>query len=506
MREIQKQPPILRMEAIHKNFANGAALYDVSLEVQRGEVHMLLGENGAGKSTLMSILAGVYPCDSGQIWWHGRSVHFKSPRDAQQAGICTIYQETSLISELTVGQNIFLGNEPTRLAGIPLIDRNRMIQSSQRLLRMLDLDISPDAPVADLSMADRRMVETAKALRQSADLIIMDEPTTSFTPPETDTLFQVIRTLTQRGVAIIYITHRLEEVSAIGDRATVLRDGRNVATVNLQRTTPDELTRLIAGRALEEKFPRRRPDLGHEVLQVKRLTRYGHLNDISFNVKAGEIVGIAGLRGSGRTALLRAIFGLDPFDEGTIYLNGQEVSITSPKDAIGHGIGLLTENREEQGLILEMNTADNITLAVLEQDSPTPLLRHDIEMDVAQHYIRSLNIKPPSPQHLTRYLSGGMQQKVVLARWLATKSALLMFDQPTRGIDVGSKTEIYRFMADLAEQGIAILMVSSDMPEILGMCDRILVLYEGILVASLPQAEATMEKVLAYANGRLTDG
>ena len=337
------------------------------------------------------------------------------------------------------------------------------------------------------------MVETAKALRQSADLIIMDEPTTSFTPPETDTLFQVIRTLTQRGVAIIYITHRLEEVSAIGDRATVLRDGRNVATVNLQRTTPDELTRLIAGRALEEKFPRRRPDLGHEVLQVKRLTRYGHLNDISFNVKAGEIAGIAGLRGSGRTALLRAIFGLDPFDEGTIYLNGQEVSITSPKDAIGHGIGLLTENREEQGLILEMNTADNIPLAVLEQDSPT-------------HYIRSLNIKPPSPQHLTRYLSGGMQQKVVLARWLATKSALLMFDQPTRGIDVGSKTEIYRFMADLAEQGIAILMVSSDMPEILGMCDRILVLYEGILVASLPQAEATMEKVLAYANGRLTDG
>jgi ribose transport system ATP-binding protein len=492
---------ILEMQNISKSFPGVGALRNVDFDICRQEVHILLGENGAGKSTLMKILAGVYPPDTGLILWHGQPIQFKTPRDAHRAGINIIYQESSLIPHLSVAENVFLGNEPARLPGVPLIDWGQVYHQTHQLLQQLDLNIDPKIPVSNLSVAEQRMVEVAKALRQSADLIIMDEPTASLSSQEVETLFRVIRTLTMHGAAVVYISHHLEETIKIGGRATVLRDGEKVATVSIADTTPDELIRLITGKSLRHKFPQRRSSFGPEILRIKGLTRYGIFDDISFNLRAGEIVGLTGLMGSGRTALVRAIFGLDPFDEGAIYVDGQPTVIDSPETAIELGIGLLTENREEQGLILEMNTADNITLAALERDLPGPFLDHDTELDMAEYYIERLNIKPPSPQHLTRFLSSGMQQKVILSRWLATKSRILIFDHPTRGVDVGSKVEIYHFMADLAEQGVAILIVSSDIPEILGTCDRILVLHEGLLVASLPQSEATAEIIMAYATG-----
>lgn len=490
---------ILEMRRITKFFFGFGALREVDFEVRRGEVHIVLGENGAGKSTLMKILAGVYPYDTGQMWWKGQPVHFHSPREAQQAGISIIYQESSLISDLSVAENIFLGYEPTRLIGLPLIHWGRMYKQASQLLADLGLAIDPYAPIASLSMAERKMVEVAKSLRQSVDLIIMDEPTASFSPPEVETLFQIIRTLSKHGVAVIYISHRLEEINEIGDRVTILRDGNKVATIPVNSTTPDQLVHLMIGRDLSEKFPRRHTLSGPELLRVEGLTRYGVLHDISFNMRAGEIVGLAGLVGSGRTSLVRAIFGLDPIDEGNIYVAGQPVTIDCPHRAIKLGIGLLTEDREQQGLVLEMSTSANITLATLDRDWPGPFLHHDAEQALASRYINRLNIKPASPDHPTRFLSGGMQQKVILSRWLAAHSKVLIFDQPTSGVDVAGKVEIYQFMAHLADRGIAILMVSSDLSEILAMCDRVLVLREGSLVASLRASDVTAGMVMAYA-------
>ena len=492
---------ILEMRRISKAFSGVDALCQVDFDVRRGEVHGVLGENGAGKSTLMKILAGVYPFDGGEMVWHGRPLRLKDPHEAQQAGISIIYQESSLIRDLSVAENVFLGNEPARLPGF--INWEQMHDQTQHLLRRLNLDIDPRAPVSRLGVAERRMVEVAKALRQSADLVIMDEPTASLSSPEVETLFRAIRALTGQGVAVVYISHHLEEVIRIADRATILRDGHKVATVALPQTTNDELIRLMVGRVLGDKFPDRQATPGPEVLRVKGLTRYDIFADISFSLCAGEIVGLTGLMGSGRTALVRTIFGLDPLNEGAIYVDGRPVVIDSPQTAISLGIGLLTEDREEQGLILEMNTADNITLAALRRDSG-PFLNHGAEQDMAAHYIDRLKIKPPDPDYLTRFLSGGMQQKVILSRWLATDSRVLIFDHPTRGIDVGSKVEIYHFIADLAERGAAILLVSSDLPEILGMCDRTLVLHEGLLAASLRRNEATAELIMAYATGGLS--
>jgi ribose transport system ATP-binding protein len=498
------QDIILEMRDVSKFFSTISVLYNVDLDVRRGEVHVLLGENGAGKSTLMNILTGVCGCDAGQIWWQGELVHFRAPRDAQQAGISIIYQESSLNPRLSVAENVFLGQEPTLLPGLPFINWERMYEQTFRLLSRLNVSISPYARVSSLGTAERRMVEVAKALRQSADLIIMDEPTACLSLPEVETLFGVIRTLTAQGVAVLYITHRLEEITKIGDRATVLRDGRNVATLQLAEVSTDELVRLItAGRCLGGEYPQRRSSPGAEVLRVEKLSRYGVFEGIAFSLRAGEIVGITGLMGSGCTSLVRSIFGLDPRDAGGIYMDGEPVTIDSPQAAIALGIGLLTEKREEQGLVLDMSTSENITLAALERDWPSPFLDHDAEESVAEHFIHRLNIKPSSPEHLTRFLSSGMKQKVVLSRWLATRSRVLIFDQPTRGVDVGSKMEIYQFIVDLAEQGVAVLIASRDLAEILGICDRILVLHEGLLVAALPRGEASAESVMAYATGDL---
>jgi ribose transport system ATP-binding protein len=492
---------VLEMRGISKSFSGVDVLHDVDFDVRRGEVHVLLGENGAGKSTLMNILAGVYPCDAGEIRWHGQLVHFKSPRESQCAGISTIYQESSLNPQLSVAENVFLGQEPSRLPGLPLIDWKQIHEQTFSLLSRLNLGINPYAPISSLGVAEQRMVEAAKALCRSADLIVMDEPTASLSPPEVETLFRLIRTLTTQGGAVVYISHRLEEITRIGDRATILRDGRKVTTISLADATTDQLIRLMIGHNLSDKFPQRHTSLGPEILRAEGLTHYGTFEDVSFSLHAGEIVGITGLMGSGCMALAQAIFGLTPLDEGTIYVDGRPVTIDSPQEAIALGIGLLTEKRERQGLILDMSTLENITLAALQYTWRDSLLNFEAEQDLAEHYIERLNIKPPSTECPTRFLSSGMQQKVILSRWLATNSRVLIFNQPTRGVDVGSKIEIYRFMADLAEQGVAIIIAGSDLSEILGMCDRILVLYEGLPVALLRARETTAKAVTAYANG-----
>lgn len=492
---------ILQMHGISKSFPGAQALTDVDLDIRRGEVHVLLGENGAGKSTLIKILTGIYQPDAGRILFKGQAVSFNSPRDAQRAGINVIYQERSLVQHLSVTENIYLGNEPQRLPGLPIINPDRMAAGVQELFDRLNLVIDPYARVDELTAAEQQMVAVARALHLSADLIIMDEPTAALSSREASDLLGVIRTLRARGVAILYISHRLEEIMQIGDRATILRDGCKIATIKLADTSLDELIRLIAGRPLPDKYPKEMVATGPEVLRVQGLTRAGFIQDVSFTLHKGEILGVAGLIGAGGTALVRAIFGADRLDEGEIFMEGQKVEIGSPQAAIAHGIGLLTEDRQEQGLVLDMNAQNNMTLAALENAWPGPFIDNNAESDLSARYAERLGIHAEALLQKTLFLSGGTQQKVVLSKWLATHSRVLIFDEPTKGIDVGARTEIYRLMNELAHQGTGIMIVSSNLSEILGMCDCIIVLCQGRVAAILPRADATRQTILSYAGG-----
>ena len=492
---------LLSLRAINKSFPGVQALCNVDLDVRRGEVHILLGENGAGKSTLVKILTGVFPPDSGHIVFKNQVIAFSNPREAQQAGISVIYQERSLVRGLSVIENIYLGNEPQRLPGLPLLDRKQMEAGTQELIDRLNLAIDPHARVEELTSAEQHLVEVARALHLSSDLIIMDEPTASLSAREVGDLFNVIRTLRAQGVAVIYVSHRLEEVTQIGDRATILRDGAKIATVSLANTSQDELIQLIVGRYLPDKFPKSPIKMGREVLRVEQLTQHDVVEDISFTLHAGEILGITGLIGAGGTALMRAIFGADPMDSGVIYIDEQPVKIDSPKTAIAHGIGLLTEDRQEQGLVLDMTSQENMTLAALDDAMPGPLIDHQVEGDIGAEYADRLGIRLDHLLQKTLFLSGGTQQKIVLSRWLATRSHVLIFDEPTRGIDVGARVEIYRLMNELAQQGTGIIIVSSDLSEILGMCDNILVLRQGRVMTILPRAAASKATILAFASG-----
>ncbi len=489
-------PPLLEMRNINKGFPGVRALSDVSFDVYPGEVHTLVGENGAGNSTLMKILSGVYIRDSGEIIFKSRSVNFTNPRQAQEAGIATIYQELNLIPYLSVTENIFLGSELER--GV-LLDWPKMHEHSRELLARLHLDVDPRTPVNRLGVGQQQMVEVAKALHHKADLIIMDEPTSALSIREIDDLFAIIRDLQSHGVALIYISHHLDEAFAIGDRITVLRDGRHVATETTQAMNMETLIRHMVGRDLSEQFPKETVPRGAEMLRVENLTQGTRLKRISFTVHAGEILGIAGLVGAGRTELVRAIFGADPVDEGRIFIEGKPVTIRSPRDAIARGIALLTEDRKQQGLILQMTTRDNMTLSVLKNLTRGLFTNKRRESELAQRFIDSMAIKTPSQEQLVVNLSGGTQQKVVLAKWMATQPKVLIFDEPTRGIDVGAKVEIYKLMNQLVRQGVAILMVSSELPEILGMSDRVLVLREGQVTGILERQDASQEKIMALA-------
>jgi ribose transport system ATP-binding protein len=491
--------PVLSLRGVRKTYPGVIALDGVDLDLRAGEVHVLLGENGAGKSTLMKIISGAVQRDAGEIAIDGNAIELSGPRHAQALGIGIIYQEFNLIPHLTAGENILLGREPKLAPGV--IDQRKLMGLAQQRLDELGVAIDARASVHRLSVAQQQMVEVAKALSLEARVLIMDEPTSALTAQEIDELFAAIRRLKARGVAIVYISHRMEELFAIGDRVTVLRDGRHVGTRAIGETTMAELVRMMVGRDLKEQFPKQRAAIGEEALRVEHLGRDGVLHDINLTLRRGEVVGLAGLMGSGRTELARAIFGADPIDGGRILVRGEVRAIRSPRDAIDLGIGFLTEDRKQQGLVLVLSVQENICLPSVSRFSRTGLMQPGREREVTAQRIAELRIKTPGPHQRVVHLSGGNQQKVVLGKWLCTEAQILIFDEPTRGIDVGAKVEIYQLINQLAARGAAILMISSELPEILGMSDRILVMHGGRISGEFAAGAASQEKLLAAALG-----
>jgi ribose transport system ATP-binding protein len=491
---------ILKVENVSKRFPGVVALDNVSFDLRKGEVHALVGENGAGKSTLMKILTGVYQLDEGRITYKDKKIHFTTPHEAIQKGISIIYQELNLLPYLTVAQNIFIGREPVRYGVV--IDRIKMNREAAKLLSMLHIDINPDTILRNLSVSKKQMVEIVKALSFQSEILIMDEPTSALSESEIDELFKIIHRLQKEGVSVIYISHRLEELARIVDRITVMRDGKQVGTYDYADITMDEIIHLMVGRTLDIKFPKRIAVKGEKILEVQHLTVKGVLHDISFDLKKGEILGIAGLMGAGRTELARAIFGADKIDAGKILINGREVAIKTPLDAIKSGIGYITEDRKIDGLALELPVDTNIVLSNIDAVSNfIGITQKGKKRSLAQKYIDDLHIKTPSLAQLVTNLSGGNQQKVVLAKWLCRSSKILILDEPTRGIDVGAKYEIYELINSMAAEGVGIIMISSELPEIIGLSDRILVLHEGTLTGALDRGEATQEKILNLATG-----
>jgi ribose transport system ATP-binding protein len=495
----ERPAPILELQGIVKRFPGVVALAGVDLDLRAGEVHVLLGENGAGKSTLVKVLAGVHRPDAGEIRVDGRPVRLGSPRDAQALGISTIHQELALVPDMTVAENVFLGREPLASRRLGIVDRRALVRAARDLLGGLALRIAPEAIVRRLGLAQQQMVEIAKALSLDARVIVMDEPTAVLTATEIDALFAMIARLRARGVAVVYISHRLEEVKRVGDRATILRDGARVRTVRVADATVDELIRLMVGRDLAEKFPRTPTAPGEEVLRVEGLTRRGVLHGVSFALRRGEILGLAGLVGSRRTELARAVFGADPVDGGRVVLRGRPARIASPADAIACGLALLPEDRKQHGIFATLPVKDNVTLAALGRFCRLGVLDLARERRHAEEFVRALHVATPDVDRWALHLSGGNQQKVIVARWLSTRADIFLFDEPTRGIDVGAKVEVYRLMNDLAARGAAVLMISSELPEILGMSDRVLVMRQGRIAGELPRAEATEEAILALA-------
>jgi ABC-type sugar transport system ATPase subunit len=501
---------LLRMEHISKAFPGVQALDDVSLSVGAGEILGLIGENGAGKSTLMKIVSGVYAADQGRIFMRGRPVQVQNPHHAQRLGVAIIYQEFNLMPNLTVMENIFVGREPGRFA---LVDRRRLRQQAQELLDRLGVRLSPTAIVRDLAVAEQQMVEIAKALSMKVQVIIMDEPTSALSEAEVQTLFGIMRDLKQHGISIIFISHRLEEVRSICDRVTVLRDGKNVGALDIADATEDAMIRLMVGRSLSEFFhqesapaPIAEPAAADIALEVRGLTRRGSkvdpsaivLDNVSFQLRRSEILGLAGLVGAGRTEVVRAIFGADARDTGEVYVNGELADIRSPLDAIRHGIGFVPEDRKAQGLILNQAVRMNLTLPSLDALTRFGFVNLAEEARRAQEYIGRLQIRTPSLDRVVRNLSGGNQQKVVISKWLMLKPKILIMDEPTRGIDVGAKTEIYSLMRQLIEAGVSIIMISSELPELLAMSDRVVCIAEGHVAGILERSEATPERVMRY--------
>jgi len=494
-----KNDVILKLHHIEKVFPGVVALDDVLFELRRGEVHVLLGENGAGKSTLIKIVSGAYQKTRGQIFIEGKEIIIKHPRHAQMLGISTIYQELNLIPHLTVGENIFLGRESMLLPGV--IDDKRLHAMAQEILDDLGVKINSRSPVRALGIAEKQMVEVAKALSVDAKILIMDEPTSALTDREIEELFSMIRRLKENGVSIIYISHRLEEIYEIGDRVTVLRDGNYIGTNSVHELSKQDLIRMMVNRELKEQYPRMKTVRGDEILRIEKMNRTGQLRDITFSVYRGEILGIAGLLGSGRTELARILFGADKYDDGKMIYRDRVVRLRSPRQAIRLGIGFLTEDRKSQGLILNLNVKNNICLPSINRLSRWGIMNIREENRISEQYIQELNIKTTGLHQKVMYLSGGNQQKVVMSKWLCIHADILIFDEPTRGIDVGSKVEIYRWMNRLKEAGVAIIMISSEMPEILGMSDRILVMHEGSVVKECIPEETTQEMILQCALG-----
>ncbi|MEW5959296.1 MAG: sugar ABC transporter ATP-binding protein [Chloroflexota bacterium] len=489
--------PILRMSNISKNFAGVQALRGVDFDLYPGEVHAILGENGAGKSTLIKIITGVHQPNGGEIFLRGQPVHFADPLESRQHGIAAIYQEPSLFPDLDIAENIFVGRQPMR--GGRQIAWGQMYGQAGELLDSLGVELNPRTRARDLSVAQQQMVEIARALSVHAKILIMDEPTSSLTLAEVADLFRIARQLREGGTAIVFISHRLEDLFELADRVTVLRDGQYVGTKLMAGVTTEELIRMMVGRTLADLFPKQAVEAGEVALKVEGLSREGVFADVSFELRQGEILGMAGLVGAGRTDVARTIFGIAPATSGAIRINGQVVKIADPQQAMNLGLAYVPEDRQHHGLILRMNISHNITLPILSAYARAGWVNTSRELQSAQQSAAQMEVKAASIWQKARELSGGNQQKVVLAKWLATRPRILILDEPTRGIDVGTKAAVHGLMSELAAQGMAILMISSELPEILGMSDRIIVMREGRVTGQFSRAEATQEKIMLAA-------
>jgi inositol transport system ATP-binding protein len=506
---VTPRPTLLKMEGISKSFPGVKALQSVHLDVRAGECVALMGENGAGKSTLMKILSGVYTPEEGVISIDGQPVALTNPHQAQQLGLSIIYQEFNLFPNLSVEENVFVGREPSANGFVRWSD---LRQATNELLHQLGVDLDPSATVRELSVAQQQMVEIAKALSFNARIVIMDEPTSALTTNEVAALFKIVRGLRERGLGIIFISHRIDEVLTICDRIVILRDGQNAGELSKGEATSERIVQLMVGRPLADLFQKENAvTAGNPILEVRKLNRTGTkrdataivLHDVSLTVHAGEIVGLAGLVGSGRTELARSIFGADPFLSGEILIDGTPVAIHGPQDAIRHGIGLVPEDRKQQALVLQLAVRENISLAKLSELTRMGFVRRTEERSVAQRFITALQIRTPSMEQKVVNLSGGNQQKVVLAKWLALEPKILLVDEPTRGVDVGAKAEVHHLLNQLAQRGVAILMISSELTEIIGMSDRVLVMRQGTIAGELTRADATQERIMTLATGSI---
>lgn len=489
----------IEMKGINKAFGGNSVLQNAGFTLTDGEIHALMGENGAGKSTLMKILTGVYTRDAGIVTVDGVEVTYKSAQEAEQAGIVFIHQELNVLFDLTVEENMFLGKEIHNRFGV--CDKKAMRAEVKKILDKLGVDIDITAKMDTLSIGQQQMIEIAKALMVDAKVIIMDEPTAALTQKETLVLFKVVRALREKGVSIVYISHRMEEIFELCDRITILRDGQYVGTRNISETNMAEVVKMMIGREIGERYPQRDVKIGEVVLEVQNLSCEGIFKDVSFHVRAGEVLGVAGLMGAGRTEIMQSIFGNMPHVTGKIFMDGKELRNKSPKEAMKNGIGFITEDRKTEGLMLDESIMKNISVANLGKISKNGVLSAKAEKNMVKMSIEDLNIKCTGAEHVCSQLSGGNQQKVVFAKWIFTAPRVLILDEPTRGVDIGAKKEIYSVINNLAAKGVAIIMVSSELPEVLGMSDRVMIVREGRISGFIDREEANQEKVMTLATG-----
>jgi len=491
---------MIEMTGISKSFDGNSVLKNVEFSVKKGEIHALMGENGAGKSTLMKILTGIYARDTGEVKVRGKLVDFKNPKEAEHAGIAVIHQELNILPDLTVAENLFLGNEKT-FGKSGILKTKEMNKKAKLILGELGLNVDVKTVARELSVGKQQIIEIAKAMSSNAEVIVMDEPTAALTEREIVSLFETIRALQSNGVSFVYISHRMEEIFALCDRITILRDGNYVGVKEIKETSFDEIVQMMVGRELGERFPERNATIGEVKLTASGLTRNGHFEDISFELRKGEVLGIAGLMGAGRTEVAQSLFGYKKLQKGTISLNGKPVKISSPLQAKKLGFGYVTEDRKLEGLIVDFSVKDNLSLTNFNKVSSNGIIKANEEKVLYETMVKRLGVRTSGPNQAVKSLSGGNQQKVVIAKWLGIEPNVLILDEPTRGVDVGAKKEIYSIINELAEKGVAILMISSELPEIIGMADRVLVMHEGTLTAELQKDEMTQERIMHYATG-----
>ena len=489
----------VEMRGIDKAFGSNQVLKNAGFFLEDGEIHALMGENGAGKSTLMKILTGVYTKDAGTVLVDGKEVTYKSPQEAEKAGIVFIYQEMNSLFDLTVEENLFMGKEITK--GFGICDKKTMRAKAREVMEKMGVNIDVGAVMSELSVGQQQMVEICKALMADAKVLIMDEPTAALTQSETEVLFQVINSLREKGVSIVYISHRMEEIFELCDRITILRDGEYVGTRYIKDINMDDIVQMMIGREIGERYPKRESHIGEEVLRVEGLSHEKYFKDVNFSVRAGEVLGVSGLMGAGRTEIMHSIFGSMPIISGKIFIEGKEISIKNPRQAIAAGIGFITEDRKTEGLLLEKSIAENIEVCNLGKVSSKGVLNAAKRSEIVKRGIEEFRIRCFGPDHECNNLSGGNQQKVVLAKWIYTDPKILILDEPTRGVDIGAKKEIYNVINDMAAKGVAVIMVSSELPEVLGMSDRIMVVHEGHVTGIIDGACADQAKVMTLATG-----